>query len=168
MTNIKAHYIMKDYYSYYKKNYVDPVEKPIYTKVVSDINKLVIEGILNDNLEYKFPVLGFTLNVRKSKRTPTIKDGKVHNNRPPDWVATKALWERNPEAKKKKTLIRFINKATFNYVFRIIINKTGVNFKNKSKYKFRSARPFKRALAARIKDEDKPRFDAFLLYNPKK
>jgi len=167
MTNIKVHYIMKDYFQYYNKNYIDPVDKSTYSKVVSEINKAVIDGILNDSLEYKFPILGFTLNIRKSKRVPTIKNGKVHNNRPPDWIATKQLWERNPEAKEKKTLIRFINKGTLNYVFRIIINKTGVNFKNKSKYKFRAARPFKRALAARIKDEGKPKFDAFLLYNPK-
>lgn len=168
MTNIKSHFIMRDYYNFYKKNYIEPVERSKYSKVISEINSLVIDGILNDSFDYKFPILGFTLNIRKNKRVPTIKDGKVYNNRPVDWISTKSLWENNAEAKEKKTLIRFINKNTFNYVFKIIINKTGINFKNKSKYKFRAARTFKRDLAKRIKDENKPKFDAFLLYNPKK
>ena len=68
------------------------------------------------------------------------------------------------EAKEKKLLVRFTNYHTSKYVFRLYFKKYIYSFKNKKYYKFKTVRSFARALANRIKDENKNKYDAFLLY----
>lgn len=162
---IKVDYGMPDYYNYFIRENTDiTISKVKYNKIISEVNKGIIDLVLNEALEYKIPYIGTTLIIKKDKRKPTIKDGKVVNTAPVDWVTTRKLWEELPETKEKKLLVRYSNKHTSGYVFRIYFKKFGSHLKNRSLYKFEASRYFKRALSARIKDDDKDKFDAYLLY----
>lgn len=163
--NIIADYGMKDYYKFYKEQYPDSkITKFQYNKIVGEINLQIIELMLNEGFEYKLPHINSTLIIRKDKRKPTIKNGKVINNSPVDWVTTKKLWEEDPETKERKILVRFTNSHTSGYVFRIYMKKFGATIKNRSYYKYKPSRRFQRALTDRIKDDDKDKFDTYLLY----
>lgn len=165
---IKVHYGMKDYYRDYCKKSKNPVSYSKYSKVISDFNKLLIENILNSNFEYNIPYLNMLLSIRKDKRSPKIKNGKLYNNAPVDWKTTKTLWEADEEAYSKKILVRFLNTHTSGYVFRIHCGKFTSSIYNKKYYKFNPSREFQRSLSRRIKDDYKDKFDAFLLHKNKK
>ncbi len=163
--NIQSDYGMKDYYKHYMEKYPDSkVTRAKYNKIISIINKELIEMMLNDGLEYKLPYINATLTIRKDKRKPMIKNGKVINPSPVDWVKTKKLWEEDPDTKEKKVLVRYTNSHTSGFVFRIYLKKFGAAIKNRSYYKFKPSRNFQRALGARIKDDNKDKFDTYLLY----
>lgn len=157
---------MPDYYKYYSKNYNDPVSKLIYNKIITDFNKELCNLVIHDQIEYTFPHLGFELMIRKIKKKVRIVDGKLANNLPIDWQATKKLWEEDEEAKNKKLLIRQNNSHTSGYIFKIYLRKYKAKLKNKSYYQFMPNRIFKRNLAKRIKDKNKNPYDAYLLYQP--
>lgn len=162
---IKVDYGMKDYYEYYKDTYTESsVSKSTYNKIISAANDAIIELMLETGIDYKLPHLGTTITIRKDKRVPKIVDGKVINTSPIDWVTTKKLWEQDPDAKEKKILVKYLNHHTSGFVFRIYMKKFGSAFKNRTVYKFEPSRKFKRSLSARIKDDNKDKFDTYLLY----
>jgi len=165
---IPAHYGLNDYYKFYKKNSDDPINSKLYSSIIGEFNKSIINLILNDNMEYNIPELHTTINIRKDKRQPKIIDGKLYHNAPINWVATNTLWSTNKEAKDSKLLVRYINNLTSGYVYRIHLNRFGKNYKSKPFYKFKPTRFFQRSLAKRINDTSKSKFDAYLLYNNKK
>jgi len=161
---IKAHFGMKDYYRYYKKNSEAPVEYNKYSEIISKYNKSIIELMLNNGLEYRIPILHFLLTIRKDQRKPQIKNGKLYNNRPLDFKRTRELWAVDEEARKNKVLLRHNNNHTGGFVFRIYFKKHESSNKNKKYFKFNPSRDFKRGLAQRINDDSKPQFDCYLLY----
>lgn len=161
---IPAHYGMSDFYKYYKEHSEDPVSPSVYNKVVSLFNEKVIDEIINKSKVYTIPFLRLKIGIRKSKPKIKFKDGVVVNGNPVDWVTTKKLWETDEEAKKNKTLVRFLNKHTFGYVFKIHALKFAARFKDKALFRFKPNRKFQRDLSKRINDKNKDRFDSFLLY----
>jgi hypothetical protein len=162
---IKKDYGMPDYYKYFKKEYpeLDITNKKFYN-VIADFNEKITELIIEENLDYQLPYLGSSISVKKLKQVPVITNGKLVNKAPVDWVATNKLWLEDEEAKEKKLLVRFTNYHTSKYVFRLYFKKYIYPFKNKKYYKFKTVRSFARALGNRIKDENKDKYDAFLLY----
>ena len=161
---VKKDYGMSDYYNYYLKNSNNPQSKFKFNKIVSEFNEGVVNLIINEGIEFKPAKLQFTFCVRKTKRVPKIKEGKLINTTPIDWKSTKQLWEDDSEAKDKKILLRYLNNHTFKYVFRIKTLKFGQNYKNKKYYKYKPARSFQRLLAKRILDDNLDNFDAYKLY----
>lgn len=161
---IPTDYGMKDYYEFYAEKYNSDIPRTKYNKIISEINQGIIDMMLNEGFEFKIPYINSTVMIKKDKRTPRIVNGKVINPSPVDWVTTRKLWESDEEAAEKKILVRYVNSHTSGYVFRIYLKKFGATFKNRSIYKFKASRKFQRELTARIKDENKDRFDTFLLY----
>jgi hypothetical protein len=162
---IKTHYGLSDYYKYFRTEYPEiKMNKTLYSNIISDFNKAIIDLIIEENLEYDLTHLGSTLSIKKDKRVPSIKNGKLYNTAPVDWVATNKLWSEDIEAKEKKLLVRHNNYHTMKYVFRIYFKKYKYPFINKKLYSFKANRAFSRLLGARIKDETKDRYDTYLLY----
>lgn len=159
---------MPQFYKYYKKNCKNPVSSVLFNKIITDYNKGIVNLIINESMDYTIPYLNFEITIRKYKKKLKIVNGKLINNVPPDWKATKELWAKDPEAKEKKLVIRLNNSHTSGYVFRIYLKKFKSTTKNKNVYKFLPNRDFKRNLSKRIKDTNKDNFDAFLLFKPKK
>lgn len=162
---IKAHYGMKDYFNYFKMLHSDlDISNITYRKVIEDFNKEIVNLIIEENLEYNIPYLGSSLSIKKTKRIPKIVNGILYNTTPVDWVATNKLWNEDEEAKEKKLLVRYLNNHTSKFVFKIYFKKYNTAFLNKNIYSFRSNRSFQRALANRIKDDSKNKYDTYLLY----
>lgn len=161
---LKSDFGIRDYYKFYKNNSVDPVNRGLYNDIITEFNEEIKHLIIEKGLTYQLPKLGFEIVLKKQKRVPRIVNGKLVNTIPPDWKATKALWERDPEAKENKTIVRYNNYHTSNYVFRIYFKKFKSNMKGRSLIKFQPTRGFKRQLSARILDESKDNLNAYLLY----
>lgn len=158
----KTDYGISDYYKHYSK--INKIDKKLYSNIINDFNKGIVDLIIEENLIYYIPYLGFEIVIKKDKRKPKILNGKLVNNTPPDWKETNLLWSRDSEAKEKKLLVRYNNSHTSGYVFRIYCKKFKSNIKNRSLFKFKPNRMFQRNLSKRIKDPNKDNFDAFLLY----
>lgn len=154
---------MSEYYEYYKKKYGAEVGKSKFNKVVSEFNKGIVNLILEENISYQLPYLNFILEIRKDKRKPRIENGILINPTPVDWKKTKALWERDAEAKEKKLLVRYNNSHSSGYVFRLYLKKFNSFVKNKTIIKIKTNRAFQRQLSKKIKNPDEP-FDAYLHY----
>jgi hypothetical protein len=162
---IKADYGIKDYYKYFTENNPElKIDYKTYKSVVSEFNKEIIELIVEKNVEYNIPYLGSSISIKKDKRIPRIVNGKLYNTAPVDWVATNKLWSEDAEAMEKKLLVRYLNSHTSKYVFRIYFKKFNLYFANKKLFSFQSNRDFKRFLGARIKDENKDKYESYLLY----
>lgn len=162
---IKVDYGMFDYYKYYVKNSGSDIDRTTFNKIVSDFNSEIANAIINEGLEFKPKYVQLTICVRKSKRVPRIdENGKLINTMPVDYKSTKELWERDPEAKEKKLVLRYLNNHTGKYVFRIKAIKSGYTYSNKKYYKFKAVRKFARDLGKRILDQDLDKFDAYKLY----
>jgi len=156
---------MSDYYNFFKKEYKLDISNKKFYDVIADFNREIVNLIIEENLDYQLPYLGSSISITKIKQVPKIKDGKLINNSPIDWVATNKLWNDDEEAKEKKLLVRFSNYHTSKYIFKIYFKKYIYSFKNKKYFKFKSIRSFSRLLGKRIKDDNKEKYDAFLLYN---
>lgn len=162
---IKAHYGINDYFKFFKKDNSDlKISYKQYSKIVQRFNEEIINLIIEDNLEYKLPHLGASLAIRKDKRVPRIVNGKLYNPTPVDWVATNKLWMDDEEAKEKKLLVRYNNNHTSKYVFRVFFKKQIYPFMNKKYYSFQTCRKFARLLGKRINDEDKDKYDTYVLF----
>jgi len=162
---IKVHYGIGNYYKFFKQDNPNlKISYQQYTKIIQAFNKELINLIIDGNVEYILPHLGSSLSIKKDKRVPRFIDGKLYNPTPVDWVATNKLWDEDEEARDKKLLVRYNNNHTSKYVFRVYFKKHIHPFMNKKYYNFQTSRHFARQLAARIKDEEKDRYDTFLLY----
>lgn len=160
----KKSYGMIDYFKYYNKNNKYKVDRKTFSYIVSELNKTVVENMLEDSLDFKLPGRCGAIVIRKSKRKVKIINDKIVNTNPPDWNKTMKLWEKDPECKKNKILIRHNNIHTAGFVFQILYSRSLANFKNKSFYTFKAARKFKRDLTKRINNYIKPKFDSPKLY----
>ena len=157
-------YGMKDYYKFFKQNYPEiNISRQKFNDIISSYNKELVNYII-ENLSYKLPFRLGKIEIVKSKRGVYIdpKTGKVKNNIPVDWKATKKLWQEDTVAKDNKTIIRYNNSKTGDYVFQIYYNTRTAIYKNKTVYKFKSVRSFSRLLAFRINDYGKDNYDSYL------
>lgn len=162
---IKKDYGIPEYFKYFKENNESiKISNKTYNNVISMFNKELINIIIEDNFTYVLPHMGSSISIKKRKCVPRIVDGKLINPSPVDWVATNKLWFEDDESKEKKLLVRYANQNTSKHVFLVSFKKYIYPFFNKRFYNFKTCRSFQRLLSARIKDEDKPKYDTFLLY----
>jgi len=162
---IKTHYGMVDYFKFFKsKHPTIKIDRVKYSNIISEFNEGLVNLIIEDNLEYDLPYLGSTISIKKEKRVPRIVNGKLYNTVPVDWVATNKLWSEDKDAYDKKLLVRYSNTHSSKYVFRIYFKKYKQVFLNKKYYFFKPTRTFQRLLSARIKDNNKEKYNSFLLY----
>ena len=71
---------------------------------------------------------------------------------PPNWAATKRLWENNPEAKATKKIVYCLNEDTDGIVYKLHWSKNRVPIENKIYYNFILTRNNKRAIHQQIKE----------------
>lgn len=161
----KKDYGIVDYRTYYNHKYNKNIDKTLYNKIITEFNTELRNLIIEESIIYKMPSLNLEILIKKDKRVPRIQNGKLINNIPPDWKATKALWAKDPEAKEKKLLVRCNNSHTSNYIYRIYCKKFKCNLPSKTLIKFKPNRGFQRQLAKRIKDKNKGNLNAYMLYN---
>jgi hypothetical protein len=154
-------YGMSDYYKFYTKNYPYKVEKRTYNEVISELNKFIVDEVVDTAKEFILPHRTGFIGIAKIKRGVTLlPDNTIINTNPPDWKATNKLWDEDPEAKEKKILVRHKNTHTGGYVYTIKYNKYNATFNNKAAMSFIATRDFKRAVTRRINDYSKEKYNA--------
>ena len=148
---IKADYGVGDYYRFFVKKTGSTITRAQFGSVLREFNNHVRDRISNKGAEYFMPSRTGKIELRKSKTEVKVaEDGSIINNLPPNWKATRELWDENPAAKAKGIKIRYTNEHTDGHTFRIFYRKSKANFKNKSIYKMRFNRTLKRQLSKAI------------------
>ncbi len=142
----------KDFYKFYKKSIekktVYDITKTQYTAIIKYLNEEISKMIITENFEYSLvPNMG-TLCIRKFKKKLKLdKDGKLIKTKlQVNYHATKTLWSMNPEAKKLKKLVYFINEHSDGYIFKFYWDKSNCRTLNKSFYLFKASRTNNRAI----------------------
>ncbi len=146
--HIKSHYGTNDFYRYYVKN-GGTLSRGLYGDILRDLNLLIGEQILC-GYSFKMPARMGVLAVTKKKEFVDFKDGRAVTNRPIDFKSTLEMWEKYPETKEQKKLVRFLNRHTNGYIYKIAYNRHYATFKNKSVFSFQINRWLKRGLAKKI------------------
>lgn len=158
---IQLDYGMSDYYKFYIGKYNTDITSKEYNSIVSDFNKEIASYITDDVMDFTIPFQLGVLGIRKYKPKFSIEpDGKITNKLPVNPIETAKLWEKDPAAKAKKTLVRYTNKHSNGYVFSLYYFKTKAKFKNKQVYGLIPKRSLKRRVARNVKEN---LIDAFLL-----
>ena len=153
-------YGVRHIFSFYKKKQKKEkktaVSESDFGKIIKHFNKEICSSIVNDSYEYRMPYrLGY-LRIRKHKTrlildaNGKLKTGHMH----PDWIATKSLWEKNPEAKAIKKIIWHTNKHTQGYYYKWFWDKSVCNIKNSSVYSLVMSRTNKRSIAEAIRTNE--------------
>lgn len=158
---IPAQFGMVDYYKFYNKNYPYKIAKITYNNIITDLNKFIVDEVVDKADTFALPHrIGYIKVVKRKQGVKLLPNNVVYNNAPPDWKATNDLWKIDEEAKLKKIIIRHKNSHTGGYVYNIKHDKYNANFKNKTVYLFKPARDFNRSLAKRINNYSKEKYNA--------
>lgn len=164
---IKIDYGNCNYYRFYKSRYINTnpklynVSSKLYLQILSEFNEMLVQVMLDENIDYKLPYNLGTIGIRKYKPKFKTENGKIIANKLPiDPIETRKLWESNPDAKARKIYVRFNNKHSEGFVFKLYWAKSKALFKNKTIYTMSFKRSFKRMLAQRIKEKS---IDAYIL-----
>lgn len=163
---IKSHINTPEQYEYYlntncnDENSLFYVPSKLYTKIIKEINDEIIKCLLNGD-EIKLPYKTGRLSIKKYKqKIHKDKDGNINlSNFPINWDATLKLWEEEPELKKKKHLVRYMNKNLEVYEF--VYTRAYANYKNKTACRFRPTRTNKLKLKNAIKNNTIEVFNLF-------
>lgn len=154
----KADIGTKQLYSRYLKS-LDPVEKEtgyalnrgVMTDAVSEVNKRIMQGMIDRNLIFRMPYGLGTLVILKTK--PEVKmlpSGRL--SLPIDFKATQDLWKREPELYKKK-YVYHRNLHSGGYVAGFKWKKKGcADVRNIFGYLFEPVKDVKRELGRAMKD----------------
>ena len=150
---VKSDYGNFDYFKHYKRDSdgKHTVNRGTFSDILMEFNSHVRDRISKKGAEYIMPRRIGKIQLRKLKTEIKIDDdGKIINELPTNWKATKELWAENKKAKENKIRIRYTNEHTGGYTFRIFYKKYKANYKNKSIYKMQFNRDMKRELSKSI------------------
>jgi hypothetical protein len=145
---IKCHYGANDYFEYYRHQGGTLSHKQ-FGEILLNMNRRIAERIL-EGYSFKMPCRMGVLAVTKKKEYLDFKEGKAVTNRPIDFKSTLEMWEKYPETKAEKKLVRYLNKHTNGYIYKIAYNRFYATFKNKSVYSVQVNRLIKRTLAQKL------------------
>lgn len=145
-----------DYYKAYRKD-GGIVKRDLYYKILTEY----CQSLHDDLLAYREITLpqrfGKIRIIKFMPKLEVTEDGKIETNMLVNTKATNELWEKDPEAKEKKILVRFRNTHSNGYTFSIHWYKG--KMVNIGVLKFKSNRNLKRELSRRIIEEN---YDAFI------
>lgn len=141
----------KDYYKHYRAN-GGTVNRDLYPKVLNAYFASMKEDLF-DRREITLPLKFGTLRIQKYQ--PELKfddDGKLINKAAVDIASTHKLWERDPEAKEKRVLVRYRNLHSDGFIFKIHWVKGKIP--NLFLFSHKKNRVLSRELAHKIKNEN--------------
>lgn len=140
---------LKSSYKVYKNSVERPIDVKNYLLIVGDFLQFLIQKVLEGH-EVTLPNrLGKLSIIGREQKITIEKNGKI-KGLAPDWVKTKELWEKNPEARKNKKLVYHTNNKTGGITYRYFWAKKNVIILNKNLYSLRLTRTNKRAASSLI------------------
>jgi hypothetical protein len=144
----KTDFGILDYYKYYR-GLGGKCNKALYSNVIKDINQRVMSE-MTSGYSLKIPERLGIISVFKRMPKTKFSNGKLVTGRSVDYRATKEMWEEYPETKKQGKVVRFLNKHSEGYTYRICWSRSMAYFTNKSVYTLVINRDVKRGLAKKI------------------
>lgn len=136
-------------YKTYKETVSTPVEEKQYLEIANGYMEFLIQKVLEGE-EVTMPARLGTLFIQGVKKNLKFnKDGIPLL--PPNWAATKKLWDSNPDAKATKKIVYCLNEETDGVVYKLHWSKNRVPIENKLYYNFILTRANKRAIHQKIK-----------------
>lgn len=136
-------------YKTYKETVDTPVEEKQYLEIANGYMEFLIQKVLEGE-EVTMPARLGTLFIQGVKKNLKFnKDGIPLL--PPNWAATKKLWDSNPDAKATKKIVYCLNEETDGVVYKLHWSKNRVPIENKLYYNFILTRANKRAIHQKIK-----------------
>lgn len=136
-------------YKTYKETVDTPVEEKQYLEIANGYMEFLIQKVLEGE-EVTMPARLGTLFIQGVKKNLKFnKDGIPLL--PPNWAATKKLWDSNPDAKATKKIVYCLNEETDGVVYKLHWSKNRVPIENKLYYNFILTRANKRAIHQQIK-----------------
>lgn len=136
-------------YKTYKETVDTPVEEKQYLEIANGYMEFLIQKVLEGE-EVTMPARLGTLFIQGVKKNLKFnKDGIPLL--PPNWAATKKLWDSNPDAKATKKIVYCLNEETDGVVYKLHWSKNRVPIENKLYYNFILTRANKRAIHQSIK-----------------
>jgi len=134
------------------KGHTQRIEMPFETKIkiANEYMEFLMEKVL-DGEEVTLPAKTGTLQIRGTKKKLSFNEDGTPRL-PPNWAATKRLWERDPEAKANKKVVYCLNEETNGVVYKAHWSKNAVAIENKMYYSLILTRANKRAINKRIKE----------------
>jgi hypothetical protein len=136
-------------YKLYKKQVETSIEQKEFLQIANGYMEFLIQKVLKGE-EITMPARLGTLFIQGVKK-------KLKYNRdgvpllPPNWAATKKLWDSNPDAKATKKIVYCLNEETDGVVYKLHWSKNRVPIENKLYYNFILTRANKRAIHQQIK-----------------
>lgn len=140
---------IRESFKYYKNTSRNPVDIKTYINLCNDYNKFLISKVL-DGEEVTLPSRMGTLSIVGTKQKITYDENGNVRGLAPDWVKTKQLWDRNPEAKERKQLVYHTNEHSSNIRYKFFWSKARVLVTNKTLYSLQVTRSNKRAVHNKI------------------
>ena len=135
-------------YKTYKESVSTPVEEKQYLEIANGYMEFLIQKVLEGE-EVTMPARLGTLFIQGVKKNLKFnKDGIPLL--PPNWAATKKLWDSNPDAKATKKIVYCLNEETDGVVYKLHWSKNRVPIENKLYYNFILTRANKRAIHQNI------------------
>ena len=102
------------------------VSKKRYIEICKAFFKFLMQKVL-DGESVTLPGRLGKIEITGKKVKPIIgKDGQI-KGLAPDWVNTKKLWDSNPEAKEKKTIVYHFNEHSNGIRYKFRWNKATMN-----------------------------------------
>lgn len=136
-------------YKTYKETVDTPVEEKQYLEIANGYMEFLIQKVLEGE-EVTMPARLGTLFIQGVKKNLKFnKDGIPLL--PPNWAATKKLWDSNSDAKATKKIVYCLNEETDGVVYKLHWSKNRVPIENKLYYNFILTRANKRAIHQKIK-----------------
>jgi len=152
----KADIASIDFYNFYKsqieKNTVYDIPKKQFTDVLKFINSSIARKIVTENFEFQMTPRMGTISIKKFKTKLQLDENGnlIKRKLPIDYGRTNALWAANPEAKKNKKLVYFLNDHSNGYRYKFTWDKTSCITRNKSFYSFKASREHNRSIAVAL------------------
>jgi hypothetical protein len=152
-----ADYTQEDAYKYMKEHNPDiKISYKTYLALCMAFNDFLMQDMMYNTSDIYLPANLGSIGIRKYDCNPRINSSGtvVMSQTPVDYRATKAYWEKHPEAREQKKLIRYLNNHTNGYRHRFFWDKITHNFTNKFAYQFVPLRKYSRMLANILKDDN--------------
>lgn len=118
---------------------------PQFVSIIKDFNVAIFNLLLYNAFVFRMPFSLGEVSIRKKKVEPYIdKEGKLVNNLPIDYRATKLLHDRDPDAKEKDIKVYHSNEHSDGYVAKLYYDKpSSLIFPNKRLYRIQITREMK-------------------------
>ncbi len=147
---IKTERTIRTSYPFYKGKIDNPKDSKTYIAVANGFMKFIMEQVTEGH-EVVLPAKFGSLEIRGRRGTIKINPETGLRSLPPDWVKTRALWNRDAQAKAERKIVYCLNEESSGLIYKVHWSKRNILVENKRLYSLRIARTPKRAISQAIK-----------------